>query len=71
MIYGEVHVPWGTKYDYLGMDLDYAEAGKVKTSVVNVMKKTINVFPKEINANKATLMITNCSMLEMILLESS
>ena len=36
------------------MDLDYAEAGKEKTTVVNVLKKTINPFPKEINANAAT-----------------
>ena len=71
MIYGEVHVSQGTKYDYLGMDLDYAEAGKVKISVVSVLKKTINEFPKEINANTATTITTNCSILEMILLESS
>ena len=53
------------------MDLDYAEAGEEKTTVENVLKKTINEFPKEINANAATTATTNCSLLEMKLVECS
>ena len=36
----------GTRNDYLGTDLDYSEAGKVKISMVNLLKKAINEFPK-------------------------
>ena len=68
---GVVPLSQGNKYDYLGNILGHSEAGKVKTTEVNVLKKTINPFPMEINANAATPAATNCSMLEMILLESS
>ena len=57
MIYGEVCVSQGTSHDYLDMDSDYSEAGKVKISMLNFLKKTINEFPKEIKGYAATLAI--------------
>ena len=32
-IYGQLDASRGTKYQYLGIDLDYSEAGKVKISM--------------------------------------
>ena len=54
MIYGEVCVSQGTRHNYLGMDLDYLEAGKIKSSMVNFLKKTLNEFPEEITGFAAT-----------------
>ena len=53
-IYGKVKVSWGKLHQYLGMDMDFGEKGKLKMSVVPFLKKTINEFPEAITGTAAT-----------------
>ena len=40
-IYGKVKVSRGKLHQYLGMDMDFGEKGKLKMSMVPFLKKTI------------------------------
>ena len=53
-IYGEICVSRGLVHDYLGMDLDYSEKGKVKISMVNFLKKCVSDFPEVITGGAPT-----------------
>ena len=49
-IYGKGKVSRGKLHQYLGMDMDFGEKGKLKMSMVPFLKKTINEFPEAITA---------------------
>ena len=44
-IYGELDASRGTKHQYLGMDLDYSDEGKVKMITEQFTRKVIEEFP--------------------------
>ena len=44
----------GDTHQYLGMDMDFGEKGKLKMSMVPFLKKTINEFPEAITGSAAT-----------------
>lgn len=51
-IYGpKVKVHRGKIHDFLGMDLDYREKGKVKISMIRYLKKILTSFPKKITGS--------------------
>ena len=45
-IYGTLDASCGSKHQYLGMDLDYSEKGKVKISMEQFTRKVIDEFPE-------------------------
>jgi hypothetical protein len=49
-IYGGLAVHQGKKHDYLGMDLDYSEKGKVKISMINYINNVSKEFPEHLGA---------------------
>eukprot|EP00957_Ditylum_brightwellii_P032859 2491532-Ditylum_brightwellii.AAC.1 len=53
-IYGNVRISRGKHHDYLGMNLDFSEKGKVKISMVPFLKKAIEEFPEAITGTAAT-----------------
>eukprot|EP00970_Alexandrium_tamarense_P015266 scaffold4923_cov115-Alexandrium_tamarense.AAC.1 len=54
-IYGDkMTVKRGDVHDYLGMDLDYSEKGKVKVSMIKYVKKIIDGFPDMIEKTSAS-----------------
>ena len=54
-IYGEnLAVHRGKRHDYLGMDLDYSDPGKVKISMIKYLHKIIQGFPEVIKSGAAT-----------------
>ena len=44
-IYGQLDASRGTKHQYLGMDLDYSDEGKVKIIMEQFTRKVIEEFP--------------------------
>ena len=44
-IYGQLDASRGMKHQYLGMDLDYSDEGKVKISMEQFTRKVIEGFP--------------------------
>lgn len=53
-IYGNVRVSRGKVHDYLGMNLDYTDRGKVKISMVPFLKQVIDEFPEAITGSAAS-----------------
>eukprot|EP00804_Cyclotella_cryptica_P005871 CCRYP_000147-RA/>CCRYP_000147-RA protein AED:0.12 eAED:0.13 QI:0/0/0/1/0/0/3/0/1214 len=53
-IYGNISVSEGNKHTYLGMDLDYSEAGKCKITMSGYTKEVIDGFPEVIEGTAAT-----------------
>ena len=53
-IYGNVRVSRGKVHDYLGMNLDFSDKGKLKISMVPFLKKIIEDFPERITGSAAT-----------------
>ena len=53
-IYGNISVSEGSKHTYLGMDLDYSEAGKCKITMSGYTKEVIDGFPEVIEGTAAT-----------------
>jgi hypothetical protein len=49
-IYGGLTVHQGKKHDYLGMDLDYSEKGKVKISIINYINNVLKEFLEHLGA---------------------
>jgi hypothetical protein len=50
-IYGGLAVQQGKKHhDYLGMDVDYSEKGKVKISMINYISNVLKEFPEHLGA---------------------
>ena len=48
-VYGKnLNINRGKVHDYLGLDLDYYEYGKVKISMINYVQKILDNFPEEI-----------------------
>ena len=52
--YGDCKEHRGKVHDYLGMELDYSEPGKVKVTMVPYLKDIISEFPEEITGTKVT-----------------
>ena len=48
-IYGQLDASRGDKHQYLGMDLDYSETGKVKISMEQFTRKVIMEFPEPLS----------------------
>jgi hypothetical protein len=44
----------GDVHDYLGVDLDYSENGKVKLSMIKHLEKVFEDFPEEIGRAAST-----------------
>jgi hypothetical protein len=42
--HGEVAIHWGKKHDYLGMELDFSEKGKVKIRMTEYVASMLEVF---------------------------
>ena len=53
-IYGKVRVSRGKKHDYLGMNLDFTEKGKLRISMVPFLKKVVEEFPEAITGSATT-----------------
>ena len=53
-IYGKVKVSRGKLHQYLGMDMDFGEKGKLKMSMVTFPKKTIGEFPEAMTGSATT-----------------
>jgi hypothetical protein len=49
-IYGGLAVHQGKKHDYLGMDLDYSEQGKVGVSMIPYLNTVLRNFPEHLGA---------------------
>ena len=43
--YGEVKATFGPKHDYLGMNFDFSEPGKVKIDMIEYLTKMLDSFP--------------------------
>ena len=41
-------------HDYLGMDLDYSQKGKLYVSMIKYLKKVFAAFPEKITTSAAT-----------------
>jgi hypothetical protein len=54
-----LRVSRGKTHDYLGMDLDFTEPGKVKITMIPYLKGVIKDFPKEITVRAASLSAEN------------
>ena len=52
--YGNCKEHRGKVHDYLGMELDYSEPGKVKITMVSYLEKILEEFPEEIVSTKTT-----------------
>lgn len=52
--YGDCKEHRGKHHEYLGMDLDYSEQGKVKIRMVPYLKEILEDFPEEITGTKVT-----------------
>jgi hypothetical protein len=48
--HGEVAIHRGKKHDYLGMELDFTEKGKVKTGMTEYVESMLEVFPEKIKS---------------------
>ena len=44
----------GDVHDYLGMDLDYSETGKVKVSMIKYLTSLLQEFPEELGDSAAS-----------------
>ena len=53
-IYGKLTLHRGKVHEYLGMDLDYSEKGKVKVLMIKYILKMIREFPEVISGSVAT-----------------
>jgi hypothetical protein len=53
-IYGTLDASRGDKHQYLGMDLDYSEVGKVKISMEQFTRKAIDEFPEPLPKTAGT-----------------
>ena len=53
-IYRNVRVSRGLIHDYVGMNLDFTDRGKLKISMVPFLKKIIDDFPEAITGSVAT-----------------
>jgi hypothetical protein len=53
-IYEGLAVHRGKKHNYLGMDLDYSERGKLKMSMINYINNVLKEFPEHLGASTAT-----------------
>ena len=54
LIYGNVCVSRGKIHNYLEMNIDFTDKGKVKISMVAFLKKVIEDFPEVITSSAAT-----------------
>lgn len=52
-IYGDIKFTQGKKHDYLGMDLDYSDAGVVHVSMIKYLNALLSNFPKLLGAKVA------------------
>jgi hypothetical protein len=52
--YGDCKEHRGKVHDYLGMELDYSEPGRVKITMISYLQDIINEFPEEIIGTKVT-----------------
>jgi hypothetical protein len=48
--HGEVAIHWGKKHDYLGMELDFSEKGKVKIGMTEYVASMLEVFPEKLKS---------------------
>jgi hypothetical protein len=48
--HGEVMIYWGKIHEYLGMELDFCEKGKVKISMIEYVENMLQDFPEKINS---------------------
>ena len=46
----------GTRYDYLGMELDYSVKGKVKINITKYVENMIKDFPEKIKSTDTAIM---------------
>ena len=54
-IYGKIKVSWGTKHDFLGMDLDFgAVPGALQVSIIPYLNGMFREFPEELKGTAAT-----------------
>ena len=52
----EVKVHRGKVHDYLGMNFDYSEKGKVKIDMISYVKDMLEEFPKKLQENEVAAM---------------
>jgi hypothetical protein len=48
--HGEVAIHRGKKHDYLGMEIDFSEKGKVKIGMTEYVESMLEVFPEKIKS---------------------
>jgi hypothetical protein len=48
--HGEVAIHRGKKHDYLGMELDISEKGKVKIGITEYVASMLEVFPEKLKS---------------------
>jgi hypothetical protein len=48
--HGEVAIHRGKKHDYLGMELDFSEKGKVKIGMTEYVESMLEVFPEKLKS---------------------
>jgi hypothetical protein len=60
--YGDrLSVHEGDVHDYLGVDLDYSENGKVKLSMIKHLEKVFEDFQRRLGVRRPHLPLTTCS----------
>ena len=52
--YGKLSVSRGKRHDYLGMDLDFSDLGKVMVSMVKYLEEAIEDFPEHLDTGVST-----------------
>ena len=61
-IYGKLRVSRGEFHDYLGMNLDYRERGKVRIEMKKYIADTIDMFPEELSGEVSYLAAEHLNM---------
>jgi hypothetical protein len=51
---GEVAIHWDKKHDYLGMELDFSEKGKVKIGMTEYVASMLEVLPEKLTKSTDT-----------------
>jgi hypothetical protein len=50
----KLNVVWGTKHDYLGMNMEFSSPGEVKFDMIPYIKKIISTFPEKVTGVQST-----------------
>jgi hypothetical protein len=53
--HGEVAIHRGKKHDYLGMEIDFSEKGKVKIGMTEYVESMLEVFPEKIKSTNTAV----------------